>query len=477
MARCGKIRRCRIGWLILVLFIVQSPSISQSLFESSQSGKHEELVSNYLTLGGFIRSVAYLANNPENDSKFFQSAYGQAGLLLDARAGEWATARAEVRFKYGSEFRETISQMEIREAYVDLWAGPAGFRFGKMITPWGKGSVFNPTDKLTPVDPTVRSPDEDDIYLGTWGLQGRVNLGSSMKLTATWKPIYRSSVMLIDPVPIPEYVKFADPALPGAELEEGSYGLNYDLFSSYLDASLYWFEGYHHWPGITYESFTMDMSTMEPVELNLRETPFRIRMAGADLSVPAGSWIFRAEGSWQMSLENHVNFEYIPFPEVSYAAEIERSGIHLSILSGYHGKHIIDYTRPDAEASLSAGVDQFAQLLQMGVTPTGEEIDEIVKGRIGAFNRLYNYQLEEYYHTVFLVGKLFLWHDQVEVTLPLIHQLTTSEWIIRPGISYIPSDGIKITAGFSGLYGPEDSLYDMVGPSLNAGYFSIKLTF
>ena len=113
--RCLRFGKCKIGWLILVLTTVITPALSQSLFESSQSGNHEELVSNYLTVGGFIRSVGFLANNPENDLMYFQSAYGQAGLLLDARAGEWASAKADIRFRYGSEFQESISQMEIRE--------------------------------------------------------------------------------------------------------------------------------------------------------------------------------------------------------------------------------------------------------------------------------------------------------------------------------------------------------------------------
>jgi len=467
----------RIGCLVGLFLAIDTPSLTQSLFESSQSGTHEKLVSNYLTLGGFIRSVAYTANTPENDKKYLQSAYGQVGLLLDAKAGQWATARADIRFGYGSEYGETFSRMELREAYVDLWAGPASFRIGKLITPWGKGTLFNPTGKLTPMDPTVRSPVEDDMYLGTWALQGKFNLGSSMKLSATWKPLYRASVLLIDPVPMPGYVNFLDPVIPGTGLEEGSYGLNYDLFTSFMDFSLYWFEGYHHWPGIGYDSFIMDTLTMEPLALNLMEKAYRIRMAGMDFSLPLGSWVLRAEGAWQQSVESHKMVEYLPFPELSYTAEIERTGSYFSLLAGYYGKYILDYTAPGAEPSLSAGQEQFYQLLEKGVVLDSESIDGMIRERIGAFNRLYNYQIEQLYHTVFLVGKAFLWHDRFEITIPLIHNLTTGEWVIQPGVSYLPSDGLNISAGFSGLYGPEDSLYDLAGPVLNAAYLSIKLSF
>jgi hypothetical protein len=116
-------------------------------------------------------------------------------------------------------------------------------------------------------------------------------------------------------------------------------------------------------------------------------------------------------------------------------------------------------------------------MIGAGIVPTSEAIDRVVRERIGAFNRLYNYQMEEFYHTVFIVGKAFLLHDKIEITIPVIHHLTTGEWIVQPGVSCMPADGIKLTAGFSGLLGPEDSLYDMVGPVLNAGYLSVKLSF
>jgi hypothetical protein len=85
--------------------------------------------------------------------------------------------------------------------------------------------------------------------------------------------------------------------------------------------------------------------------------------------------------------------------------------------------------------------------------------------------------MEEYYHTLFMGIKLFLWRDQIELSLPLISYLTTREWVCQPGISYKPLDGLNISAGYSALFGPDDSLFDMVGPSLNAGYLSVKLTF
>ena len=104
-------------------------------------------------------------------------------------------------------------------------------------------------------------------------------------------------------------------------------------------------------------------------------------------------------------------------------------------------------------------------------------MDEAVKSQIGAFNRLYNYQLEEFYHPGFLVLKGNILHDQVELELPLIYHITTREWIVQPALSWMAADGIQLKAGFNGFFGPAGSLFDMIGPTLNAGYLALTLRF
>jgi len=146
-------------------------------------------------------------------------------------------------------------------------------------------------------------------------------------------------------------------------------------------------------------------------------------------------------------------------------------------VGGYYGKYILDFTPAGATPTLSADQEMFYQLMQKGIIPDAATVDGMVTGQVDAFNRLYNYQLEEFYHTTFLVAKGFLWHDQLEITVPVIYHITTGEWIIQPGISYKPADGLNISAGYTGLFGPEDSLHDLVGPVLNAGYLSLKVIF
>lgn len=461
----------------LLMMICLASVSGQGLFESSLSEGTDSKGNDVLTLGGFIRSAVYLGNTPEDEEAYVQSAYGQAGLQMKAKAGTWATAVADIRFRYGTEWQQNISEISLREAYVDLQAGAAGFRLGKMITPWGKGTLFNPSNKITPMDPTTRSPNADDMNLGIWALQGNVNMGSYLNLSATWNPLYQPGKLLIDPIPMPDYVNFLEPDYPGVELDNSSYGIQLDLRAPVMDAALYWFDGYHSWPGIAYDSFIMDTLTMEPVALNILEKAYRIRMAGLDFSIPVGSWIFTAEGAWFEATDNHDSVEYLPFPELSYTAEIEKSGSWLTVIAGYYGKYIMDFTPALADANLSAEQEQFLPLMQGGVNITSEFVDAMVQEQISAFNRLYNYQLEEFYHSTFLVLKGDFFHNTLELSVPLIYNITTEEWIAQPSVSWMPADGLRVQAGFSGLWGGENSLYDLVGPVLNAAYISMTLTF
>lgn len=436
----------------LLLAAMVSLSPAQGLFESSLENENDPQDNKFLTIGGFIRSALYLGETPEEEVLYLQSAYAQTALQIRARAGQNVNAFMDLRFRYGSEWQQGISEMEIREAYVDLETGPASFRLGKIISPWGKGTVFNPVNKMTPMDPTVRSPDTDDMNLGSWALQGSLQLGSSLKLTATWNPLYQPGKLLIDPVPMPAYLNFVEADYPGVKLNEGSYGLKMDLRAPALDAALYWFQGYHSWPGIAFSSYMIDSITMQPVALNVMEKAYRIRMVGADLSVPAGAWIIRAEGAWFKPLESHEGVEYLPFPELSYTAEIETGGNWLTLIAGYYGKYILDFL-PVPEISPDPRVG------------------------LASFNRLYSYQEEEVYHSTFLVLKGDFLHNQLELSLPLIYHITTGEWIVQPSISWMPADGFKMQAGYNGLWGEASTLYDMVGPVLNAGYLSMTLIF
>lgn len=461
---------------ILIGFILK-PVLAQSLFESSQSESREELVSNNFTLGGFFQSASYLSQDPLSQNAKVQSAYAQLGLGLDVQLNDWAGARGEVRLRYGSEFDLDIAEVEIREAYVKLNPGVISFRLGKLIAPWGKASVLNPTDRLSPTDPLVRSPETDDRKEGIWGLEGGLQLGTHLNVSLIWNPLYAPSRLVIDPIPMPDYLLFLEAEYPSLELRESSLGVKLDLRTSPADLSLYGFQGYHTWPGIRYDSFSFSEENLEPEVLRLALKAYRIQMLGVDISLPLGSWVWTSEGAWFRSMEAQKSQEYLPYPELSYASELERSWDHLQLLAGYYGKYILDFRPPELEPGLEADLENFLPIFKPGIFPGAAELDPLLSEQVGAFNRLYNYQLENVYHSLYTNLRLQLFYQTLELSLPLIWHLTTREWILQPSVNYRATDGLSLKLGFEAFYGPEASLLDLVGPTINALFFSLRITF
>jgi hypothetical protein len=185
----------------------------------------------------------------------------------------------------------------------------------------------------------------------------------------------------------------------------------------------------------------------------------------------------RAEGAWFEAIENHDGVEYLPFPELSYTAELERSGSWWTAIAGYYGKYMFDFTPAQAEPQLSADMEQFLPLLQEGIDPGSGIVDAALREQLAAFNRLYNYQLEQVYHSVFLVLKGDFLHSTLEFSAPVTYNITTDEWMARPSVSWMPVDGLSLKAGYQGFWGGNNTLYDLVGPVLNAGFLSMTFKF
>jgi hypothetical protein len=208
-----------------------------------------------------------------------------------------------------------------------------------------------------------------------------------------------------------------------------------------------------------------------PTEIYLAEKAYRSKMLGLDFALPMGSWMFRFEGAWQQT-RDYIESEFIPFPELSYEAEIEKTGDHINLIAGYYGKYILDFIGPFSNPELKIDHESISEMINSGF-PINEEIEN----KIDAFNRMYNYQLEEVYHSAFLVSSGNLFYNSLEYEIPVIYNITTGEWTIRPSLTIKPFDGFHLKVGYEGYFGRSGSLYDLVGPVLNSGFLSVKIIF
>src|SRR5690606_23818666 len=109
-------------------------------------------------------------------------------------------------------------------------------------------------------------------------------------------------------------VSFVEQQLPERQLKNSAVAarLNVDLPAAGWSVS--YFRGYDPYHG--FEVAAVDWSTGTPVITN-RPASYRTTCWGADLAVPIGAVIIRAEGAYNIT-GNHEAKMYIPMSDLSY---------------------------------------------------------------------------------------------------------------------------------------------------------------
>jgi hypothetical protein len=199
-------------------------------------------------LGGFIRSGFYSWIDEADGDPYIPNAFSDLGLKLEAGNGKKYRAFADFRFRYGTEFQKPVSKFDIREAWVGVNGKKWKLSTGQKIIKWGRCDFTNPTSNLSPLNMISRSPDREDMDMGN--LLASIDYFPLEKVNfeAVIIPYYRSSVLIIDPIQLPEYVVINQlPSLVTGK-EMLSYGLKADFHFKLFDWSLSWFEGYNPMP-------------------------------------------------------------------------------------------------------------------------------------------------------------------------------------------------------------------------------------
>jgi hypothetical protein len=297
-----------------------------------------------------------------------------------------------------------------------------------------------------------------------------------INLEAVVVPYYRSSVLIIDPIPLPEYVivNQLPSLLTGKEMF--SYGLKADFHLKLFDWSISWFDGYDPMPGIALTEFSLDLSQPIPVpytELSVK--PFKNRVIGVDFETAAGAFGLRGEAAWSDPELTYKTNEYVPMPEVEWAAGVDWSAGIWRFTGEYSGKYIIDFSPTTVDPLIGTEPD-FSQLAGMLAIP-GFDIEAYVKQQVAAFNRLYNNQLKESYHATSIRVEAEMLYGKLLPSVLTMYNLTSRDLLIIPEIRIKPADGLAITIGAELYFGRKGSLYDLVDDFMNGAYVSLRVDF
>jgi hypothetical protein len=460
-------------WLWIVLLLLFSIVVYCQETTLTPDNKTQKLTQFY----GFVRGGMYAGIDHEDDHKpYISSAFSDFALKVNIENGLNFKAFADIRFRYGVEFLEPVSRQDIREAYIKINGKKWDLSAGQQIVKWGRADFTNPTSRLSPQNYISRSPDREDMDMGN--LISVINWfpAEFINFEAVAIPYYRSSVLIIDPIPLPENVTVIQITSLLTDRTMFSYGLKADIHLRGIDWSLSWFDGYDPMPGTALSGFNLDMSGGVPVpSTQLSMTPYKTRALGLDFETSAGAFSMRGEAVWTAPYLSYKTCEYVPLPEIKWVGGLDWSSGNWRITGEYSGKYIIDYIPSSVDPVIGSEPD-FETLAQMVITP-GFDLESYIQQQVGAFNRLYNYQLEEYYHTGGIRIEANLVYGKLTPSVFTMYNFTSRDLLIIPEMKLKPSDGLTITAGAELYNGINGSLYDIVDGFMNSIYLALKVDF
>lgn len=330
--------KVRLMCVIGVVLFSTLPS-SQSLFEKAEEESKDRALS--YELNGYLRSALFVGKVLDKSEAELKSGYGEACLRLKVRKPNFGDAFAEVRFRRGYEFNDSLSEVNLREAYVNAYIGSFDFRIGHQIVVWGRADGFNPTDNITPRNMLVRSPDEDDRREGNFLIRSHYNI-HPFRLEAIWVPSYRSSVVPTDLLPFPPSVRLIDPEYPDAELKHSAFALRLNFEWPAIDGSISYFNGHNPFPGIV-AAFPEILSDTLSQEILLKS--YRMQVLGADFqTIVAGSLGLRGEIAYRKPHGDYETSIHTPNPDLQYVFGIDKefSG-SFSLILQYMGRIVFDF--------------------------------------------------------------------------------------------------------------------------------------
>jgi len=419
---------------------------AQGLFDSAVDASSEKSSSINYEMNGYMRGVYFGGLQRDQDKFETKAAYGELGLKLRARKGELGDGFAELRLRRGHEFGESIEDISVREAYVNLYLGPCDLRFGEQIIVWGRADGYNPTNNLTPQNMLIRSGDEDDRRLGNFLIRTFIN-SQPFRLELIWVPQYTASVLPVNLLALPDYVELAGVVEPGANLNYSTIASKLHLELSAFDGSVSYIRGFMPLPGVDAKAtLYADGST----SVTVMPRPYQMQMIGADFATTAGAFGLRGEVAYRDPVDDYENLIYIPNPDLQYVIGGDRTWGDFSLIVQYIGRYVIDF-KPYV---------------------TGLSTDEI-----HLKNRMIAMQQDEISHGISFRPAFALLHETLTIEALGLVNFTTEEVYIRPKMTYQLADELTFIIGADLYAGPENTLFGSIDRALNSGFIEFKASF
>ncbi len=445
-----KYQRVRVAALAFVfIFVGTSLLFSQSLFEQAAGEEGEKPYE----LNGYLRGALFVGKVSDSDDAEIKSGYGEAALKLRLRKQGFGDAFAEVRFRSGHEFQKTVAEIELREAYVNAYAGPFDFRIGHQIVVWGRADGWNPTDNITPRNMLIRSADEDDRRLANFLIRSYYNL-HPVRLEAIWIPVYKPSYIPTDLVSFPPGIVLGEPDYPDMRLKNSAFALRLNLELPSVDGSVSYFNGHNPLPGISVAGLELAVPN---VPMTVFHKSYRMHILGADFStVVGGSWGLRGEVAYRRPHKDSEMFLHIPYPDLQYVLGVDKEvARNLTVILQYIGRTVFDF-----------------QELEKPQNPMDFPLYEIALK-----NRMISFQQYESSHSLSCRAAWKSMNELLTIEAFGLANFTSNEILFRPKLAYQIADALAFTLGAELYSGPDETLFGLVDSTLSSVFVELKASF
>lgn len=443
-------------------------------------------------LNGHIRGDLFAGKMPDYSRGVVKVGYGELALKLQVKKGSYGSAYGDVRFQAGylgdehylgqpsriedkgTDLGEFDTRVKLREAYVNVYAGPLDLRFGHQIIVWGRADGINPTNNLTPMDLRVRSPEEDDRRVGNLALRANLNF-SPVRIEAVWVPIYSPSYFPVIDVPKP--VRFLDPDYPDVDLAKGTTAARFHLILSAFEASASYLHGYSTQPGLNLDSWSFSESGGNLIYI--RRTAYEQHVAGFDFATTIGSFGFRGEIAYRYPVD-YKNKVYAPNPDLHYVVGFDREFGPISVIAQYIGRYVFDFKDPEDLLYFLTDLNLDTLSERDPKTLNGlpdESIRSKANYELTMINRLIHGQKKSVQHGVSARVAWVGLHDTLSLVLFGMVNISTIEWVLYPKLVYSITDAMTLSVGGEIYVGADDTLFNYIEEVLSAGYTELKISF
>jgi hypothetical protein len=449
-------------------------SSGSGLFEqSSEAGPAEgasaPASASGVDLGATVRGDVFVGKVQDRRRAEMKAAYGELGLKVRAKKERMGDAYAEARFRYGLQGEAKELFVDLREAYVNLYAGPLDLRLGQQIIVWGRADALNPTNNLTPFDLRVRSPVEDDRRLGNVGARAFLNF-APMRLEGVWMPIYAASEL---PVVVPAYVTMAESRFPRPTIENGLVAGRLHLELAEFEASVSYLYGHAPLPGLALSGFTAGVASPE---VRVARAAYDQHVVGLDFSTAIGDALgIRGEAAFRRPL-HYQDRPHAARPDLQYILGVDHNFGSVSLIAQYGGRVVFDWHREDGPAE-PLDPSMLANLPPPLPPLVVERVNASINQELAKRNQMLFSQRRKVQHFASARLEWMTAHDTLSLSALGFVNFSTREWLLFPKVGYHISDALSTTVGAEIYAGPDDTLFGLVDQQLSAGYAELRCDF